>query len=298
MSENEPDLPSSSAENRRAKNRINLVVFLPIFIAHVGCLLVFLSGWSPIALFVCFLTYFVRMFGITAGYHRYFSHRSFKTGRTFQFVLAFLGASAGQLGPIWWAAHHRHHHRYPDKEEDVHSPLEGFWWSHIEWFLVDDEGHKRASKMRDLLRYPELRVLDRHYLIAPFLLAVGLYALGAYLTRFPGLGTSSLQMLVWGFFISTVLVAHATFAINSIAHVIGSRRYDTDDHSRNNLLLALITLGEGWHNNHHRFPGSERQGFFWYEIDITHYILRALEKLRIVSELREPPSHLLERGAT
>lgn len=275
-----------------ATKKINPTLFFPIFIAHLGCMLVYLCGTSAAALLACFVAYFIRMFGITAGYHRYFSHRTFKTSRVFQFILALVGATAGQLGPIWWAAHHRHHHRYPDKDEDVHSPLKGFWWAHVEWFLVDENSATRTGRVRDLLRYPELRMLDRFYLVPPFLLAVGMYFLGAFLERYPDLGTNALQMIVWGFFVSTVLVAHATFAINSIAHVSGSRRFETDDHSRNNWLLAIVTLGEGWHNNHHRYPGSERQGFYWWELDITHYLLLMLSKLGVVWDLRGPPKKL------
>ncbi|MFN8392905.1 MAG: acyl-CoA desaturase [Bdellovibrionota bacterium] len=275
------------------KTKLNWIVVFPILFAHLGCLFVFSCGTSTIAVTVCLLSYFTRMFGITAGYHRYFSHRTYKTGRGFQFVLAVLGATAGQLGPIWWAAHHRQHHRYPDKDEDVHSPLRGFWWAHIEWFLLDENGGTRTERVRDLLKYPELRMLDRYYLVPPLALAALTYALGNYLSTVPELHTSGIQMLVWGFFISTVLLAHATFAINSIAHLSGSRRYDTDDQSRNNLFLAIITLGEGWHNNHHRYPGSERQGFFWWEIDISHYMLVLLERCGLVSDLRTPPDRLL-----
>ena len=258
---------------------------------HVACLGVFWVGVSQLAVGVAVVLYVLRMFAITGFYHRYFSHRSFKASRPVQFAFAVLGASAVQRGPIWWAAHHRHHHVHSDRPEDAHSPVQrGFLWSHMGWFLSRRHFTPDLGRVRDLLRYPELRWLDRFDIIVPFALATGLLGLGNVLeaTR-PDLGTSGGQLLVWGFFISTVACYHGTYTINSLCHVWGRRRYATSDESRNNWLLALITLGEGWHNNHHRYPSSVRQGFYWWEIDITYYGLRLLAALGLVHDLKPVP---------
>jgi len=151
----------------------------------------------------------------------------------------------------------------------------------------------REELVKDLLAFPELRALDTWYMIPPVVLAVGIFYLGVFLEAYaPQLGTNGWQMLVWGFFISTVLVYHGTFCINSFTHLIGKRRFKTTDSSRNNLILALITLGEGWHNNHHYYPGSERQGFYWWEIDVSHYILKVLSWFGLVWDLRVPPARV------
>lgn len=256
---------------------------VPFWAVHVACLLVFFTQFSWTAVAVCIGLFFLRMFGITAGYHRYFSHRSFKTGRGFQFVLAFLGTLSVQKGVLWWAANHRIHHKFADQEEDVHSPTRrGFWWSHAGWILSSDYEETHYDRIPDLVRYPELRWLNDHFLVPPLLMAVALFAVG---------GAS---WLVWGFFVSTTLLWHVTFMINSLAHVYGSRRYETTDTSRNNFWLALLTMGEGWHNNHHTFMNSTRQGFFWWEIDATYYILKALSWVGITWDLIPPPARLLE----
>lgn len=256
---------------------------VPFWAVHVACLLVFFTEFSTGAVAVCVATYFLRMFGITAGYHRYFSHRSFKTGRVFQFVLAFLGSMSVQKGVLWWAANHRIHHKYADLEGDVHSPTRrGFWWSHAGWILSSDHEETHFDRIPDLAKYPELRWLNEHFLVPPLLLAAFLYAVG---------GTS---WIVWGFFVSTTILWHSTFMINSLAHVYGTRRYDTTDTSRNNFWLALMTMGEGWHNNHHCFMNSARQGFFWWEIDATYYVLKMLSWVGVTWDLIQPPARLLE----
>lgn len=266
------------------------------WLVHLACLLAIWSGVSWIAVAVCFLWYVVRMFGVTGVYHRYFSHRTYKTSRWFQFALAFLGATSAQKGPIWWASHHRHHHKHSDTPEDVHSPIiYGVYYAHIGWILSDEYVETKKEHVKDLLAFPELRLLDKFYMIPPILFAVGNFYLGKYLAAaYPSLGTSGFQMLVWGFFISTVLLYHGTFCINSFMHLFGRRRFETTDSSRNSLLLALITLGEGWHNNHHYYPGSERQGFYWWEIDISHYILVVLSWFGLVWDLRSPPERVYE----
>lgn len=265
---------------------------------HLGCLLVFMVGFSWTAFAVCMALYVLRMFTITGVYHRYFSHRSYKTSRFFQFVLAFLGASSAQKGPIWWASHHRHHHQFSDTEEDVHPPrVYGMWWAHVGWVLSTQFIGTRAELVKDLLKFPELRWLETYHLIPPVLLMGAVTGFG-YLCQvyFPELHTNALQMFVWGFCISTTLLYHGTFCINSLAHVVGSPRFITGDDSKNSFWLAIVTLGEGWHNNHHRYPGSERQGFYWWEVDISHYILKGLACLGLVWDLREPPSRIYQEA--
>lgn len=289
-----PDGGRSAARVAPLVTLTDLVQSLPFWGVHAACLLAFWAGWSWIAVATCGLLYFVRMFGVTGVYHRYFSHRTYKTSRPMQFVLALLGTSAVQKGPLWWAANHRHHHRYSDTDQDIHSPgRQGFWWAHVGWIISSRYMATKMDAIRDFARFPELRFLNRYHVLPPIGLALVLFAVGAALHRHaPHLNTSGLQMLTWGFFISTTLLYHGTFTINSLAHVIGRRRFATKDDSRNNFVLSLITLGEGWHNNHHRYPSSERQGFYWWEVDVTHYILRVLAWLRLVWDLREPPPHV------
>lgn len=273
---------------------INVVKQIVFWAVHAAVLLVIWTGVSKVALLVCALLYFIRMFAITGGYHRYFSHRSYQTSRVFQFLLGLLGTTAAQKGPIWWASHHRHHHRHSDTPEDVHSPIiNGIYYAHIGWVLSSQFIKPRLELVRDLMAFPEIRWLDRWNILPPVVLAIGVYFLGVYLgAYYPELGTNGLQMLAWGFFVSTVLTYHGTFCINSFTHLVGKRRFKTTDSSRNNLVLALITLGEGWHNNHHRYPGSESQGMYWWEIDISHYILRALSAVGLVWDLRRYPERL------
>ena len=278
--------------------RIDWLRTLPFVAMHLACLAVIWVGWSPVAVAVAALLYLLRMFAITGFYHRYFSHRSFKTSRTVQFVFALIGAASAQRGPAWWAAHHRHHHATTEREDDPHSPVHhGLLWSHTGWFLSREHFPVQTARVRDWQAYPELRFLDRYDIVAPAALALVLYLFGVALEAWvPQLGTSGGQMLVWGFFISTVVLYHGTFTINSLAHRWGTRRYDTPDNSRNNLLLALLTLGEGWHNNHHHYPASVRQGFYWWEIDITYYLLRGMSAMGLIWDLKPVPVKRRESG--
>ncbi|MGA2399665.1 MAG: acyl-CoA desaturase [Steroidobacteraceae bacterium] len=270
----------------------------PFLAMHAACFAVIWVGVSWVALAVTLGLYVIRMFAITGFYHRYFSHRTFKTSRAGQFIFGLLGASAVQRGPIWWAAHHRHHHVYSDKPQDVHSPGQhGFFWSHMGWFMSHKHFGADLSRVKDLLKYPELRFLDRFDIAVPALLGVGVFLLGLVLKHLaPGLHTGGWQMLVWGFFISTVAVYHGTYTINSLSHVFGHQRYKTGDTSRNNVWLALITLGEGWHNNHHHYPASVRQGFYWWEFDATFYVLKLLSCLGLIWDLRPVPAAIREGG--
>jgi stearoyl-CoA desaturase (delta-9 desaturase) len=263
----------------RPSDRINWPKSLPFFAIHaIGLAAPFLAPPTPGLVALALALYGARMFAVTAGYHRYFSHRSYRTSRAFQLVLAVLGATAAQKGPLWWAAHHRDHHRFSDQPGDVHSPvLRGFWWSHVGWILSSGSDVLKLDRVRDLARFPELRFVDRFYALPPLALAIGLYAAGGW------------PALLWGFAVSTVLLWHGTFVINSLAHVIGRRRYPTTDASRNSFLLAVITFGEGWHNNHHHYQTSVKQGFFWWELDLSYYVLRGLAALGLVWDLRSPP---------
>jgi stearoyl-CoA desaturase (delta-9 desaturase) len=279
-------------------DRIDWTRIVPFVAMHLACLGAIWTGVSPVALLVALIAYLVRMFAITGFYHRYFSHRSFKTSRVGQFLFGLLGASAVQRGPVWWAAHHRHHHAHSDQPTDTHSPQQrGFWYAHMGWFLTGKGFAPDLKLVKDLMRFPELRFLDRFDLFVPVAFAAGMYGLGALLRRqAPELHTTGGQMLVWGFFISTVVCSHATFTINSLSHVFGRQRYRTGDTSRNNWWLAIVTLGEGWHNNHHYFPNSTRQGFYWYEYDITYYVLKVLSWLGIIWDLKPVPLAIRENA--
>ena len=279
-------------------DRVDLLRTVPFLLMHLACLTVIWVGWSPVAVATAVFLYVVRMLAITGFYHRYFSHKAFKASRPVQFVFAVLGASAVQRGPLWWASHHRHHHRASDRPDDAHSPVQhGFWRSHVTWFMTRSNYRTRLELVPDLRVYPELRFLDRFDMLVPVLLAVLVFGTGVLLERYaPGLGTNGWQMLVWGFVISTVALYHATFTVNSLAHAFGRRRYATRDDSRNNLWLALLTFGEGWHNNHHHYPGSARQGFFWWEVDLTWYFLRLLAALGLVRDLRPVPEGIRASG--
>mgnify|MGYP006275477745 CR=1 FL=1 len=279
-----------------SSRRFNMLRVLPFIGLHLACLLAFVTGVSTFAVVFAIAFFLIRMFAITGFYHRYFSHKTFKTSRPAQFIFAVIGASAAQRGPLWWAAHHRHHHQYSDQPEDLHSPHQGgFWWSHAGWFTCDAGFATNEKRVRDWLKFPELRFINRFDTLVPALFAVLIYVLGeALATWAPQLNTNGFQLLVWGFFISTVALFHATVSINSLLHVWGKRRFETDDDSRNNFWLALVTLGEGWHNNHHRWPRSVRQGFRWYEIDITWYGLWVLSKMGIVWDLNPIPAHIQE----
>jgi stearoyl-CoA desaturase (delta-9 desaturase) len=255
---------------------------IPFVLAHLACLAAIWTGvtWTAVALAVAL--YWLRIFAIGAGYHRYFSHRAFATGRVFQFALALLSQSTAQKSVLWWAAKHRHHHLHSDTAADVHSPRQrGFLYSHVGWIFSLRNDQTDLVKIEDFARFPELRWLHRYELVPPLALALICFAIGGW----PG--------LVVGFFWSTVALYHATFCINSLAHVHGRRRYVTGDDSRNNWLLAVFTMGEGWHNNHHAYQSSARQGFRWWEYDPTYYLLKMLSWARVIWGLKLPPREVL-----
>ncbi len=276
--------------------KFDFIRSIPFIAVHLMCFGVYWVGWSWTAVAVAVAFYFIRMFAITGWYHRYFSHRTFKTSRTVQLAFAILGGMCVQRGPLWWAGHHRHHHIASDTPDDVHSPRQGgFLWSHMGWFTSQTHYAPRFKSIMDFYKFPELRFLDRFDILIPVLTGFAMFGFGSLLELCaPELGTNGPQMLIWGFFISTVALAHGTFTINSLSHVYGSQRYKTGDDSRNNFILALITMGEGWHNNHHYYPASTRQGFYWWEIDVTYYCLKVLEYLGLVWDIREVPEYVRE----
>jgi len=266
-------------------HHVDWVRVLPFVAMHLACLGVIWVGASWTAVGVAAALYVLRMFAITGFYHRYFSHRTYEVSRPVQFLIAVAGATCVQRGPLWWAAHHRKHHRHADTEVDVHSPrIHGFWWSHMGWITSPENFPTDVKQVPDLARYPELRFLDRFDIVVPLSLAIALFVLGGA------------QWLVWGFFISTVVLFHCSCFINSLAHQLGRRRYPTPDDSKNSLLLSLITFGEGWHNNHHWYPGATRQGFYWWEVDFTFYGLWLLSRLGIIRNLHPVPARVRERS--
>jgi stearoyl-CoA desaturase (delta-9 desaturase) len=273
--------PSKSG---RRDDQVNLVTSTAFFVVHLLPLLAFFTGVTATAVALFFVTFFGRMWAVTAGYHRYFSHRSFRMNRFWGAALAFAGTTAAQKGPLWWAAHHRNHHRYSDQEQDIHSPKKGFWWSHVVWILCDKYNKSDQNLIRDFSKYPEMRFIDKHDWIGPWALGVTCFLIGGW------------SGLVVGFFASTVLLWHTTFTINSLAHVWGKRVYETEDTSRNNGFLALFTGGEGWHNNHHRYPFAARQGFRWWQIDTTYYGLKLLSLVGIVKDIRPVPPAIIDEA--
>ena len=249
--------------NATPRPRIRFAAAFGFGLVHAAALGVLALDFSWEGVALCLGSYYLRMFAITAGFHRYFAHRTYRMNRFWQFLMAFLGQTAAQKGVLWWAAHHRHHHRFSDQPEDIHSPVQkGFWWSHMGWILADEYEETQLEAIRDFAKFPELVWLDRNQFLAPML-----YGLGLWLAF-------SWTGLFWGFFLSTVLLWHGTFAINSVMHVFGKRVFETRDTSRNSFLMALVTMGEGWHNNHHHFQASAAQGFLWWQVDPSLYLLR------------------------
>ncbi|MCB9750524.1 MAG: acyl-CoA desaturase [Myxococcales bacterium] len=257
----------------------------PFFALHLLPLLAIFTGTTWVDWAVCFGLFFLRMFAITGFYHRYFSHRTFKTSRWFQLVMAVWAMSSSQKGVMWWASTHRQHHKYSDLPWDPHSPAQrGLFYAHVGWIFDRNHDETDMERVKDLARYPELVWLGKHWMVPPI-------ALGVLVWWF--LGWSGLLI---GFMLSTALLWHGTYTINSLSHVFGTQRFESGDTSRNNWALALLTLGEGWHNNHHTYQGSTRQGFYWWEVDITYYGLKLLSWVGLIWELREPPAKLLEEG--
>ena len=277
-----PVLTEASPQQQKRFRLIHRLAAGVYWFIHASCLLAFWVEPTPLALTIGITLLGARMFAITGGYHRYFSHRTYRTSRAFQFLIALLGTTSIQKGPLWWAAGHRRHHQYSDLPGDMHSPREGFLYSHYGWIFDERWERTEIERVRDLARFPELVWLNDWHAVPPAILSILCYLVGGW------------SGLIWGFVISTVLLWHLTYSINSLAHVWGTRRYATSDTSRNNFLLALLTMGEGWHNNHHHFMSCARQGFFWWEIDFTYYVLRAFAAVGLVWDVREPPARVFD----
>jgi len=259
-----------------------LLKSIPFTLVHLAPLGLIWTGMRASDVLLCALLYFGRMFFITAGFHRYFAHRAYKMGRAMQFAMAWGASTSCQKGVLWWAAHHRAHHRYSDTPRDIHSPKRGFWWSHVGWILCPKYQATDWAGIKDFARFPELVWLNKYHLVPGIGLGAPCYLLG---------GWRSLLT----FFLSTTLLYHGTFSINSLMHLWGRRRYVTTDTSRNSFLLALITMGEGWHNNHHYYQSTANQGFFWWEVDVSFYLLKLMSWCGLVRDLRTPSAHVLGR---
>jgi stearoyl-CoA desaturase (Delta-9 desaturase) len=268
--------------SRSRDERPLLLKSIPFVLVHLAPLGLLWTGMRLSNVLWCALLYFGRMFFVTAGFHRYFAHRSYKMSRVMQFAMAWGASTSCQKGVLWWAAHHRAHHRYSDTERDIHSPKQGFWWSHVGWILCRKYQATDWAAIKDFAKYPELVWLNQYHLVPGITLGAACYLLG---------GWSGL----WTFFLSTTLLYHGTFSINSLMHLWGRRRYVTADTSRNSFLLALITMGEGWHNNHHYYQSTANQGFYWWEIDPSYYILKLMSWCGLVRDLRTPPARVLTR---
>ncbi|MGH8020527.1 MAG: acyl-CoA desaturase [Opitutaceae bacterium] len=291
--------PMGAGKMRQEPDKVDWVRVIPFVFLHLCCLGVIWGGFSAAAVWSAVALYFLRMFAVTGIYHRYFSHKTYSTSRFGQFMLALWGGTTVQRGPLWWAYHHRHHHQHSDEEEDAHSPhVHGFWWSHIGWITSRRNFPTDYTKVRDLARFPELVWLNRFDLVVPLAFAASIFGIGELLAAWaPQLGTNGWQMLVWAFFISTTALFHGTSCINSLAHLLGDRRYNTTDDSRNSLILAFVCLGEGWHNNHHRYQSATRNGFYWWEIDPTYYGLKLLAATGFIWGLKSVPRSVLDEGA-
>jgi stearoyl-CoA desaturase (delta-9 desaturase) len=282
---------------KEKRNPIRYRKSFEMLVIHFVPLLAFFTGVTWFDWTVAIVLYFLRMFFITGFYHRYFSHKTFKTSRWFQFVMAFLAQTSMQKGALWWAAHHRVHHRTSDQPGDPHSmKIYGFWYSHIGWILGPDYKETDFDGISDFSKYKELRWLNKYYIVPPLFMMVVVMILGGIVNGGSVLATFSvpggLSTLIIGYFLSTIVLYHGTFSINSIMHKLGRQRYESGDESRNSVILALITLGEGWHNNHHYYESSTRQGFFWWEIDITYYLIKMMSWVGLVWDIQEVPKHI------
>ena len=262
------------------RNAVSVCSVVVVTLALIAIPFIDHTIWS-FAILVA-VTYGVGL-SVTIGYHRYFSHRSFDTSRWFQFLLAVGGCSARfQKGPLWWVATHRQHHRHSDRPGDPHSPVDrGFWYAHLWWMFSRDLLAVDYSVVKDLAKFPELRWLDRFWMLPGLLFATGCYF---------ALGWSG---VVIGYCLPLAVMFQVTFAVNSVCHLFGSRRFETGEESRNNWLIAFLANGEGWHNNHHRAPYSARHGCAWYELDPSYQLIRLFAWLGLVWDVKLPPAELL-----
>jgi stearoyl-CoA desaturase (delta-9 desaturase) len=254
------------------------------WIVQASALLIFFIpfSWELAALWAA--SHFLRAVGLTLAFHRYYAHRAFQMNRIARFVWTFIGIAAMQKGPLWWAGHHVNHHRFADRDGDPHSPMiSGVYYAHIGWFL-NDARHDRLEPsnpvVRDFSKVPEIAWLDRYFAVPPLMLAAAMYLAGG------------MPWLIWGFCLPTMTLAHATFAINTVNHMFGTRRFDTIDESRNNALTAFFAVGEGWHNNHHRYQRAARNGFYWWEFDPTWYVIRIMAAVGLAWDVHRVPERI------
>ncbi len=267
----------------------NVVQITIFWLVQVSALLIFFVSpfrWPLVALWA--VSHFLRALGLTLIFHRYLAHRAFKMNRAARFVWTLIGTASMQKGPLWWAGHHVNHHRFADRDGDPHSPMvSGVYYAHIGWFLNDTK-HDRLEPtnpvMRDFGNVPELAWLEKYFFVPPAALAVAMYAIGG------------LPWLAWGFCLPTMTLAHATFCINTVNHLFGSRRFDTFDESRNNVFTAFFAVGEGWHNNHHRYQRAARNGFYWWEFDPTWYVIRTMQMVGLVWDVQAVPKRVYEEA--
>lgn len=302
-------IDSKELQSNGAKMEIDWVRCIPFYLLHLSVVSVFYVDFSWMAVVMLLLMYFPRMFGLTGFYHRYYAHRAFKTSRWFQFVGAVLGGAAIQRGALWWASHHRDHHRHSDTEKDIHSPKQtGFFYSHMGWFMTKENFKFKANRIKDFTKYPELVFINKHDVLIPVLFFIFCFCVGEFWNGVWGITAEEAktspwalsggwQVVAYSFCLGTVLLYHSTFFVNSLAHVWGTRPYKTTDTSRNNLFIAILTMGEGWHNNHHHFQSAARNGFRWYQIDLTYMILKMLSFVGIVWDLKPVPKHVVHRTA-
>jgi len=266
----------------------NIVQATIFWVVQASALLVFAVPfrWAFLGLWAA--SHFLRAIGLTLVFHRYLAHRAFRMNRVARFVWTFIGTAAMQKGPLWWAGHHVNHHRFADREGDPHSPMiSGFYYAHVGWFLHDTK-HDRVEAtnpvIRDFSTVPEIAWLDRYFFLPPAALAATLFLAGGW------------PWLVYGFCLPTMTLAHATFAINTVNHMFGSRRFDTLDESRNNPLTAFFAVGEGWHNNHHRYQRAARNGFYWWEVDVTWYVIRLMSAVGLAWNVQGVPRRIYEEA--
>ncbi len=261
-----------------ANKKINWPITIVLVGLHLGALAaLFMFNWH--ALLAAVLLYYIGVgLGISMGYHRLHTHRSYKLPLWVEYFLAICGTLTLEGGPIFWVATHRIHHQYSDKPGDPHSPRDGAWWAHVGWLLVGESKHSNTKLMSkyapDLAKDPFYVWLNNYHWVMILVLAAILYAIGG------------LPMMLWGTCLRIVVGLHATWLVNSATHLWGGRRFETRDDSRNNLWVALISFGEGWHNNHHAHPTSARHGLAWYELDLTWIQICVLKFLGIAKSIR------------
>jgi stearoyl-CoA desaturase (delta-9 desaturase) len=283
-----PDRRAGTLGRMKSKDALDGIRWgqnIPFWIVHIAAIGgVIWLGWSWTGFALAMAIYAPRMFAITAGYHRYFSHRSYKMSRPVAFLVGLVGVTSTQKGPLWWASHHRRHHKYSDQPEDIHSPRQrGFLWSHMLWILVKRHAGADLSNVKDLSKYPEIRWLEKNerWIVLGFVGLIGLIW-----------GTWG---LIWGYCVSTTILWHCTFCINSATHLWGKRIYETTDDSKNSFLFGLICFGEGWHNNHHYYQRAANQGWHWWQVDISFYGLWIMEKVGLVTEMHRVPPHIRDK---